>query len=325
MGVVVLSNYGDAFRRRFQRRQNGNPPSSLRDKDLFGVGRGWASLKGRKGQSNDCPVRSLGSLSFLRLPASCSIWADIRIMPDCFFFPRIQPPSDHSMDDKLIYARPLLLTMCCWSRAIATSFRRKSMSARRLTQTHSAQHSRCSVRPWIRSPKATWPSRWPRKVGIGIIHKNMSIEQQQEEVNKVKRSANGIIRDPVTLTPDVPVSRAQALMEQHNVSGVPITLPNGRLVGILTRRDLRFLEQSDIPISEVMTKENLVTATGEVTLEEAEKILTAKKVEKLLLVDESYMPDWTDHDQRHRHDEAVSAMPAKIGKAGCGRGCGRSL
>jgi IMP dehydrogenase len=124
--------------------------------------------------------------------------------------------------------------------------------------------------------------------GIGIIHKNMSIEQQRDEVVKVKRSANGIICDPVTLTPDVPVSRAQDVMKQQNVSGVPITQPNGRLVGILTRRDLRFLEQSDIPISEVMTKENLVTARGEVTLEEAEKILTAKKVEKLLLVDESY-------------------------------------
>src|SRR5687768_4119711 len=125
--------------------------------------------------------------------------------------------------------------------------------------------------------------------GLGVIHKNMSIESQQEEVNKVKRSANGIIRDPVTLTPDVPVSQAQAVMHQHNVSGVPITLPSGRLVGILTRRDLRFLEHSDIPIAEVMTKENLVTATGEVTLEEAEKILTAKKVEKLLLVDEQYV------------------------------------
>lgn len=124
--------------------------------------------------------------------------------------------------------------------------------------------------------------------GIGIIHKNMSIPQQRDEVVKVKRSANGIISDPVTLTPDVPVSRAQVLMKQQNVSGVPITQPNGRLVGILTRRDLRFLEQSDIPIAEVMTKENLVTATGEVSLEEAEKILTAKKVEKLLLVDESY-------------------------------------
>jgi IMP dehydrogenase len=124
--------------------------------------------------------------------------------------------------------------------------------------------------------------------GLGVIHKNLSIERQTEEVNKVKRSANGIIRDPVTLGPEAPVHRAGELMAQQRVSGIPITLPNGRLVGILTRRDLRFLEQSDLPISEVMTKENLVTATGEVSLEEAEKILTAKKVEKLLLVDEHY-------------------------------------
>ncbi|MFO0906668.1 MAG: IMP dehydrogenase [Pirellulales bacterium] len=124
--------------------------------------------------------------------------------------------------------------------------------------------------------------------GLGIIHKNLSIERQTEEVNKVKRSANGIIRDPVTLGPDAPVSRAQELMTQQHVSGVPITQPDGRLVGILTRRDLRFLEQANIPIAEVMTKEGLVTATGNVSLEEAEKILTAKKVEKLLLVDEKY-------------------------------------
>ncbi len=125
--------------------------------------------------------------------------------------------------------------------------------------------------------------------GLGVIHKNMSIESQTEEVYKVKRSANGIIVDPVTLSPDAPVSKALAMMDQHNVSGIPITHPDGRLAGILTRRDLRFLEQSDLPIAEVMTKEGLVTATGKVTLEEAEKILTAKKVEKLLLVDESYV------------------------------------
>lgn len=124
--------------------------------------------------------------------------------------------------------------------------------------------------------------------GLGVIHKNLSIDRQTEEVNKVKRSANGIIRDPVTLRPDVPVSQAQELMSRHHVSGIPITQPDGRLVGILTRRDLRFLEQESLPIAEVMTREGLVTATGNVTLEEAEKILTAKKVEKLLLVDEKY-------------------------------------
>ena len=122
--------------------------------------------------------------------------------------------------------------------------------------------------------------------GVGIIHKNMSIESQTEEVYKVKRSANGIIFDPVTLPPTAPVEEARRVMDQHNVSGVPIVESDGKLAGILTRRDLRFLESSDLPISQVMTQDGLVTATGEVTLAEAEKILTAKKVEKLLLVDE---------------------------------------
>ncbi len=124
--------------------------------------------------------------------------------------------------------------------------------------------------------------------GLGVIHKNMSVEAQTEEVNKVKRSANGIIPDPVTLAPDAPVRKARELMEQHNVSGVPIVRGDGVLVGILTRRDLRFLESSDSPIADVMTKNNLVTATGPVTLEQAEQILTDKKVEKLLLVDDQY-------------------------------------
>ena len=122
--------------------------------------------------------------------------------------------------------------------------------------------------------------------GIGIIHKNMPPEIQAEEVYKVKRTANGIIEDPVTLPPDATVGHAKDLMHQHNVSGVPIVLADGTLVGILTRRDLRFLETTEIAVSEVMTADPLVTATGTVTLEEAEKILTAKKVEKLLLIDE---------------------------------------
>jgi IMP dehydrogenase len=124
--------------------------------------------------------------------------------------------------------------------------------------------------------------------GLGVIHKNMSIERQTEEVDKVKRSANGIILDPVTLPPDATVKRAREVMAQHNVSGVPITSQGKRLEGILTRRDLRFLENNDRRISEVMTREHLVTATGTVTLEEAEKILMVNKVEKLLLVDEKY-------------------------------------
>ncbi len=124
--------------------------------------------------------------------------------------------------------------------------------------------------------------------GLGVIHKNLSVEQQADEVEKVKRSANGIIANPATLPPHASVGDARALMDQYNVSGVPITREDGRLEGILTRRDLRFLENQALPVGEVMTKGNLVTATGNVTLEEAEKILMAKKVEKLLLVDEDF-------------------------------------
>ena len=124
--------------------------------------------------------------------------------------------------------------------------------------------------------------------GVGIIHKNMTVERQAEEVEKVKRSANGIIFNPETLRPEASVGRAREIMDQYNVSGLPITSAEGRLMGIITRRDLRFLEDWELPIADVMTQENLVTATGTVTLEEAEKILMAKKVEKLLLVDEDF-------------------------------------
>ena len=124
--------------------------------------------------------------------------------------------------------------------------------------------------------------------GLGIIHKNLSIELQADEVAKVKRSANGIISNPATLPPDATLRQARELMEKSRVSGIPIVNPGGRLCGILTRRDLRFQEDFDQKIADVMTRENLVTATGTVTLAEAEKILMEKKVEKLLLVDEDF-------------------------------------
>ncbi len=122
--------------------------------------------------------------------------------------------------------------------------------------------------------------------GIGVIHKNMSIDRQTEEVDKVKRSANGIIVNPVTLPPTATVAQARELMAQANVSGVPVTDASKKLLGIITRRDLRFQESEETLISLIMTKEKLVTATGNVTLEQAEKILMINKVEKLLLVDE---------------------------------------
>jgi IMP dehydrogenase len=123
--------------------------------------------------------------------------------------------------------------------------------------------------------------------GIGVIHKNLSVAQQTREVDKVKRSENGIITDPVTLPPDETVGNARRIMEQQNISGVPITI-NGSLKGILTRRDLRFLTDNNQRIQEVMTKDKLITAPEHTTLVEAERILTENKVEKLLLVDENY-------------------------------------
>jgi IMP dehydrogenase len=124
--------------------------------------------------------------------------------------------------------------------------------------------------------------------GLGVIHKNLSIARQMEEVEKVKRSANGIILNPATLPPDATVEQARQLMDQYKVSGVPIVERDGRLVGIVTRRDLRFLANWELRVAEVMTKDHLVTATGNVTLAQAEKILMEKKVEKLLLVDENF-------------------------------------
>ena len=122
--------------------------------------------------------------------------------------------------------------------------------------------------------------------GIGIIHRNLSIEEQTREVHKVKRNESGVIVDPVTLRPDETVERARETMRLYNVSGIPITRPDGVLVGILTRRDLKFLDASPKKIAEVMTRENLVKAPPNTTLDQAEAILKDAKVEKLLLVDE---------------------------------------
>ena len=121
--------------------------------------------------------------------------------------------------------------------------------------------------------------------GIGIIHRNLAIEAQTREVRKVKRSESGVILDPVTLRPGDSVQRAKEVMRLQNVSGIPITQDNGTLAGILTRRDLKFLQSLDRHIDEVMTRENLVTAPPHTTLDEAEAILKRAKVEKLLLVD----------------------------------------
>src|ERR1700684_4033332 len=124
--------------------------------------------------------------------------------------------------------------------------------------------------------------------GIGIIHRNLTIDQQANEVDKVKRSESGMIVDPVTMSPDAKVSDALEVMQKYKISSVPITQKDGRLVGILTNRDLRFETRFDIPISKVMTQKNLITVPVGTTLEQAEEILHEHRVEKLLVVDDKY-------------------------------------
>ena len=124
--------------------------------------------------------------------------------------------------------------------------------------------------------------------GLGVIHKNLTINEQVREVSKVKRSANGVITDPVTLPPDAPASRVRQLMTEQNISGVPVTedgTTRSKVVGIITRRDMMFLSNDDKPVHEVMTRDRLITAPPETNLEQAEAILNDNKVEKLLLVD----------------------------------------
>src|SRR5436190_2502157 len=138
--------------------------------------------------------------------------------------------------------------------------------------------------------------------GIGIIHKNLSLENQAREVEKVKRSENGVIVDPITLPPTATIATARRVMREYNVSGIPIVeggegsgarvqgsgdgkMRPLKLVGIMTRRDLKFQEDDNRKIGDVMTKENLVTAPEETTLDDAERILYKAKVEKLLLID----------------------------------------
>jgi IMP dehydrogenase len=123
--------------------------------------------------------------------------------------------------------------------------------------------------------------------GIGLIHRSMSIERQAEEVDRVKRSESGMIVDPVTVEPEQKISDALDVMKRYRISGVPVT-KRGKLVGILTNRDLRFETRFDLPIEKVMTKENLITVAVGTTLEEAEAILHRHRVEKLLVVDDQY-------------------------------------
>ncbi len=124
--------------------------------------------------------------------------------------------------------------------------------------------------------------------GIGVIHKNLPIEEQGEEVDKVKRSESGMIVDPITITPDAKIYDALNIMAKYRISGIPVVDGTGKLVGIITNRDLRFEKNPDKRVDELMTKENLITVPVGTTLDEAEKILHHNRIEKLLVVDDKF-------------------------------------
>ena len=145
-----------------------------------------------------------------------------------------------------------------------------------------------------------------REGGIGIIHKNMSIEQQALEVDKVKRSEHGVITDPFFLSPYHSVSDALELMERYHISGVPITDEDGKLVGIITNRDIRFEKETAKKIDDVMTKENLVTAKIDISMDEALEIMKQHKIEKLPLVDDNFYAIRIDNYKGYRKIYSIS-------------------
>lgn len=166
-----------------------------------------------------------------------------------------------------------------------------------------------------------------REGGIGILHRNLAPEAQAAEVDLVKRSESGMIRDPITLPPDRPISEALALMARYRISGIPITR-EGRLVGILTNRDLRFVERTDIPIEEVMTKERIVTASEGITLEEAKAILHKNRIEKLPVVDREFrlkgLITVKDIKKRIDHPNASKDAQGRL-RVGAAIGVGKDL
>ncbi len=126
-----------------------------------------------------------------------------------------------------------------------------------------------------------------RQGGLGFIHKNMTIEEQAKEVDKVKRNESGMIKDPITLTKDCTLADADELMGQYKISGLPVIEEDGKLIGIITNRDLKYRKDYDTPVVDVMTKENLITAPVGTGLEEAKEILISNRIEKLPIVDEN--------------------------------------
>ncbi|TAK25582.1 MAG: IMP dehydrogenase [Chloroflexota bacterium] len=165
-----------------------------------------------------------------------------------------------------------------------------------------------------------------REGGLGIIHRNLSIEAQADEVDKVKRSESGMIVEPVTLRPDEPLTRALDVMEKYHISGVPITEESGRLVGILTNRDIRFCDDTSRRVSELMTRENLVTVPVGTTLEDARAVLHRHRIEKLPVVDENFrlrgLITVKDIQKRQRFPDATKDDRGRL-RVGAAVGVGR--
>ncbi len=155
-----------------------------------------------------------------------------------------------------------------------------------------------------------------REGGIGVIHKNLSVERQAEEVDKVKRSEHGVIKNPIFLSPDHRIREALTLMARYRISGVPIVVDDHKLVGIITNRDLRFEEDYDRLISEVMTKEGLITAPVGTTLDQAKEILARYKIEKLPLVDDNYrlqgLITLKDIEKTRKHPDAAKDKGGRL-------------
>ncbi len=155
-----------------------------------------------------------------------------------------------------------------------------------------------------------------REGGIGILHKNMTIEEQCEEVDRVKRSESGMIQNPITLLPDKTIGDALNLMKKYRISGIPIIENGGKLVGILTNRDLRFEPNQKLIVKELMTKENLITAPVGTTLEKAEKILQKYKIEKLPVVDKNNilkgLITFKDIQKKKRHPHACKDQHGRL-------------
>ena len=155
-----------------------------------------------------------------------------------------------------------------------------------------------------------------REGGAGVLHKNMSIERQADEVRRVKRSESGMILDPITLHPESTVADACAMMERYHIGGIPVVDAEDRLVGIVTNRDLRFAHDGHTPLSEMMTRENLVTAPVGTTLDQAEALLQKHKIEKLPVVDDARnlkgLITFKDLDKKRKYPNACKDAHGRL-------------